>query len=141
MVNSTQSVDLKAFQGDARKFLGGADVEAGKYTQIRIHVDRAYGVANGSEVNLSVPSNTLKITRPWTVEAGGETLLTVDFELDKSIHRTGQGKYMLKPVLKLSVENKENDDGADEGDDSEDAARGRGPQSNNTRAADKGKPE
>ncbi|HEX9816273.1 MAG TPA: DUF4382 domain-containing protein, partial [Candidatus Thermoplasmatota archaeon] len=43
IVDSTQTIDLKQFQGDARAFLGGSSVEAGKYTQIRIMVTDAYG--------------------------------------------------------------------------------------------------
>jgi uncharacterized protein DUF4382 len=136
IVNSTQSVDLKAFQGDAKAFLGGSDIAAGKYTQIRIFVDRAWGVANGSEVNLSLPSGTLKIVRPWTVGAGENTTLVVDFELDKSIHLTGNGKYQLKPVMKLAIE--KGSDEAEAGDESETATANRGgPKSNNT----KGKPQ
>lgn len=147
IVNSTQTVDLKAFQGDARMFLGGSDVPAGRYTQIRIHVDRAYGVMNGTEVNITVSSGTLKIVRPWTVEAGAETQLTVDFELDKSIHKTGKG-YRLTPVMKLSVDHgpAESEDTEtsepDEGGETDETGERQGPPTNNThRPTDKGKPE
>lgn len=104
IVNETQAIDLKQFQGDARAFLGSQNITAGKYTQIRIFVDEAYGISNGTRVNFTVPGGALKIVRPWTVEAGAVTELTVDFELDRSIQTSGPGEYHLKPVMKLMVE-------------------------------------
>jgi uncharacterized protein DUF4382 len=132
IVNSSKSIDLKQFQGDAKAFLGGANISAGKYTQIRIYVDRAYGVKNGTEVNFTVPSGTLKIVRPWTVEAGKETRLVVDFDLDKSIQKTGNGAYHLKPTLKLEIEHVASGSGSE---GATEASRG-----NNThKPTDKGK--
>ncbi|HLE47887.1 MAG TPA: DUF4382 domain-containing protein, partial [Candidatus Thermoplasmatota archaeon] len=117
VVNSTHTVDLKQFQGNASAFLGEADVEAGKYTQIRIEVDEAYGIKDGARVNFTVPSGTLKITRPWTVVAGEETLLTVDFLLEESIVEKGNGGYLLKPKMKLAIEHDDKDTQDFVGDD------------------------
>jgi len=121
IVSTTQTVDLKEFQGDASMFLGGADVEAGHYTQIRIHVDEAYGLKDGARVNFTIPSDTLKIVRPWTVEDGGETALTVDFLLESSIIAKGNGQYSLKPTMKLIVEHPEGDEGDEEEGDDDDS--------------------
>lgn len=105
IVDSTQTIDLKQFQGDARAFLGDHAVDAGTYTQIRIEVSDVYGeLADGTRVDFDLPSDTLKIVRPWTVADDEETVLIVDFDLDKSIVRSGNGEYRLKPVLKLTVE-------------------------------------
>jgi hypothetical protein len=112
IVNSTTTVDLLNFTGDASAFLGEANITTGKYTQIRITVDEAWGLlkADGSRVNLTIPSGKLKIVSSWTVEAGKTTVLTVDFLLDKSIHKTGNGEWKLKPVLKLITEKSERKD-------------------------------
>jgi len=128
IVNTTHTVDLKAFQGDLRSFLGSADVPAGTYTQIRIHVDSVVGSDNGTEVNISLPSHTLKVVRTWSVDAGKQTNLTVDFDLSKSILQTGNGEYKLKPTLKLAVERGEIPDGTG----TDDAASRHGPKTNNT---------
>ncbi|MBI2078056.1 MAG: DUF4382 domain-containing protein [Euryarchaeota archaeon] len=125
IMNSTQTVDLKQFQGDASAFLGDAEVQAGKYTQIRIAIDEAYGMKDGARVNFTVPSGTLKIVRPWTVEPGEETILTVDFLLDKSIIAKGNGEYSLKPTMKLLVEHDDEEEDADETGDADDEAEGR----------------
>lgn len=100
----SDSIDLKQFQGDARAFLGEGAVDAGKYTQIRIHVEEVYGFIDGERVEIAMSSGTLKIVRPWSVEAGGVTALTVDFDLDQSIRKTGNDAYRMQPVLRLSVE-------------------------------------
>lgn len=123
IVNATQTIDLKQFQGDARAFLGSENITAGKYTQIRIYVDEAYGLSNGTRVDFTVPSGALKIVRPWTVEAGLVTELTVDFELDRSIVKTAQGEYRLKPVMKLTVDHHGPEEDSEAGE--EEGARGR----------------
>lgn len=108
VVNETQTIDLKEFSEDASAFLGGAEVLEGTYTQIRIHVSDAYGISsedNETRVNITVPSKTLKIVRPWTVTGNNTTVLTIDFDLDQSLHEAGQsGKWILRPVMMLSVE-------------------------------------
>lgn len=128
IVNSTHTVDLKAFQGDARAFLGDADVPAGRYTQIRIYVDEAYGIDNGTRVNLTVPSGRLKIVHPWTVGEGETTNLTVDFNLERSVIETGNGEFRLKPVMKLLIERPaEADESSDEAEAVEEDPEDRGP--------------
>ncbi len=115
IVNQTHTVNLKNFTGDARAFLGNASVPAGTYTQIRIHVDEAWGILadNGSRVEVMVPSDALKIVRPWTVAADEATELTVDFILEDSLIKAGQsGKWIFKPVMKLAVDHVGGDDGA-----------------------------
>ncbi len=106
IVDTTKTIDLKQFQGDARAFLGESPVEAGKYTQIRIYVTDSYGEdLDGKRVNVTLSSGVLKIVRPWTVEDGKTMTLVVDFDLEKSLSKQGQDGYRLKPVLKLTVEN------------------------------------
>ena len=93
-------VDLLNASGARAAFLGEADLAAGKYTQVRITVASAYGVdANGTQVPITVSSGTLKLTHPFTVEAGEETRLVIDIDLDRSLHRQGNGAWRLTPVV------------------------------------------
>jgi hypothetical protein len=108
LLDKNTTVDLAAFSGDARAFLGAADVPAGTYNQIRMRVVSAQLVlSNGTTADVKVPSHWLKIKGPFTVETGKETALTLDFDLEKSLHETGNGEWMLKPVLKLESEHRE----------------------------------
>lgn len=86
--------------------LGSDNVTAGKYTQIRVGVKQVEGLTKAMEpYEAEVPSGTLKLVRSFDVEAGRKTILTLDFDGDKSLVMTGkEGKFLFKPVIKLLVE-------------------------------------
>ena len=86
--------------------LGSDNVTAGKYTQIRVDVLGVEGLTKAMEpYEAEVPSGTLKFVRPFNVEDGRTTILTLDFDGDKSLVMTGkEGKFLFKPVVKLIVE-------------------------------------
>lgn len=117
IVDSSKTLDLLDYQGDARAFLGNEDIAEGRYTQIRIHVTDLYGIlADGGErVDFKLPGGTLKIVRPWVVEEGEATILTVDFDLEKSIKMAGQS-YRMQPVLKLTIEQGDKDELPEDGE-------------------------
>jgi len=85
--------------------LGSEDVTAGKYTQIRMDVTKVEGLTNDDTPYIAtVPSGTLKIVRPFEVKDGFTTVLTLDFDGDKSLVETGKGKFIFKPVVRLLKE-------------------------------------
>jgi len=74
---------------DQAMVLGSEDVTAGKYTQIRAEVTGVEGLTKaGDPYKAEVPSRTLKFVRPFNVEAGMTTVLTLDFDGDKSLIMT-----------------------------------------------------
>ncbi|MFL6672274.1 MAG: DUF4382 domain-containing protein [Massilia sp.] len=93
--------------------LGQATLEAGHYSQIRLVLDdNASGTANTvlptggkAEQPLDTPSavkSGLKIVGEFDVAAGQKSDLVIDFDACKSVLTKGNGKYALKPVLKLA---------------------------------------
>ena len=50
-------------------------------------------------ISVDVPSGTLKLNREFDVPAGGATTILLDFDGDKSVHQTGNGKYKMTPVI------------------------------------------
>lgn len=99
--------------GGLEALLGEAIVPTGKYTQIRLTVKEVKIVFEGATPEASdditkiaiLPSGTLKFVRPFDVVEGGEpTVLVLDFDAAKSVHITGQGEVMVKPVVKLSIQ-------------------------------------
>lgn len=93
-------VDLMNATGAKAAFLGEADLSAGHYQQVRITVKSAYGVhANGTRDNITVSSGTVKAVKSFDVEAGKETRLTVDLDLERSLHQQGNGEWRLSPVV------------------------------------------
>jgi len=85
--------------------LGSENVTAGKYTQIRMDVTKVEGLTSDNATYIAtVPSGELKLVRPFEVKDGFTTILTLDFDGDKSLIMTGKGKFIFKPVVRLQVE-------------------------------------
>jgi hypothetical protein len=97
--------------------LASLELEPNQYTQLRIFLKSdASLVMEGEEgpegsteiVLLEIPSseNTgIKLNHPFEIVGGMVTKLTIDFDARKSIIKTGNGKYKMKPVISLSSEN------------------------------------
>ena len=99
------------------EFLAAAIVESGKYTQIRMHVASVtLTLAGGEEVSAKVPGEKIRIVRPFNVVANETTVLLFDCDGEKSIVSTGAGKFIFKPVIKLSVPKEGGVDNAQDGD-------------------------
>jgi hypothetical protein len=96
-------IDLMS--GINNTLLDGHELPVGDYSWIRLMVveNESYVIVNGAQESLFVPSGSqsgLKLTQGFGVgEAGAD--FTIDFNLEKSLVKTGKGEYMLKPVLKL----------------------------------------
>jgi hypothetical protein len=113
-------IDLLNVTGDRAAFLGEDDLPAGKYTQLRVEVKQAYGVAeNGSHVAITLPSGTLKFNHPFTVEADEETRLVLDFDLDASMEQQTDGSWRMTPVVGHVDAQQVDDDESGEDADSE----------------------
>lgn len=56
----------------------------------------------------TLPSDKLKIIGNFDVEQDGTTTITLDFDADKSLVITGEGKILFKPVVKLLVGERNN---------------------------------
>jgi len=130
---SPPSFDLMAVIG-VTEFLGSETVTAGKFTQIRMDVEKVeVTIATGNtttEITAEVPSGKLKIVRPFTVEPGMTTVLTLDFDGKKSLILPGKDiaaakeRALFKPVVKLLIEHEGEGEGEGvelEGDEEEEA--------------------
>ena len=103
VVSQERTFDLVAIQG-AEVFLGSENVSSGNYTQIRLDVTKVIVTLDGKDITAKLPSDKLKVVRPWEVKVGQKTILTLDFEADKFVVITGKDAVEVKPaVLKLDV--------------------------------------
>jgi hypothetical protein len=92
------SIDLASLVNFS-ELLASGNVGPGKYTQIRIVVEKVIGtMADGTIVTFKVPSGELKTTHPFNITAGMTTTLTVDIDLSHSMVHNSSG-WMFKPVL------------------------------------------
>src|SRR5262245_23392236 len=93
--------------------LGETPLEPGHYTQLRLVLDRNTGQSSANsvvlenttaEIALVTPSavqSGIKLIHQFDVDSGQRVDLLLDFDACKSIVQTGNGKYILKPVIKV----------------------------------------
>ena len=98
--------DLITLQ-DVSELLVEGSFDAGKYTQLRLFVTNAsVDIESGeSGVLVEIPSvyqTGIKLIHPFEIITGEEIILTIDFDADESIIKTGNGNYKLEPVIKVT---------------------------------------
>ncbi|MEO5956732.1 MAG: DUF4382 domain-containing protein [Nitrospiraceae bacterium] len=91
--------------------LGETSLAAGHYTQVRLVLVRNENSVvlsttppNHTEIPLDTPSavqSGIKLVNEFDVPSGQRVDLLLDFDACKSIVKTGSGKYILKPVIKV----------------------------------------
>lgn len=95
--------DLLTLRNGLSALLVDRQLPAGDYTQIRLRLGSGNSVVvAGESFPLTVPSGLrtgIKLNHPFTIAAGALYEITLDFDAARSIHRTGGGMYMLRPVI------------------------------------------
>lgn len=96
--------NLLAFRNGLDTLLVTGPVPAGTVSQIRLILGANNSVVVGGQAYpLNTPSaqqSGLKLNLHETLSPGGSYTFWLDFDAGKSIHQTGNGKYMLKPVIR-----------------------------------------
>lgn len=115
---TSRTCDLKQLQ-TTQDILGVATLPAGHYTQVRVTVtavtiyfDNAanapacaatIAAPNGRSSSVNVPSGQLILPpRDFDITSGNTATMTLDFDGDKSITQTGNGTYIITPVITVS---------------------------------------
>lgn len=104
-----EPINLLDLQGGSfESLITDEEVPAGNYNWMRLELGDANTVVNDSGTHLlTTPSARGVQTSGFTVPAGGQVSLTIDFDVRKSlVDPVGQEGYRLKPVLRL-VDNSE----------------------------------
>jgi hypothetical protein len=89
---------------DVKEIIAEEEMNAGIYTQIRLHVDSALVTINGTQYDLKIPSKTVKLVKAFFINESETTTLTLDFDVQKSIHKTGNDEYIMKPTITVIQE-------------------------------------
>ncbi|MER3470840.1 MAG: hypothetical protein C4330_05775 [Chitinophagaceae bacterium] len=102
------SYDLLRLVNDRDTLLGNADVNSGRIEQIRLILGpNNYVRVNGQNYTLQTPSahqSGLKLNIHQSVNAGVLYKLLMDFDVARSIVKTGNGGYILKPAIRTSLQ-------------------------------------
>ena len=106
--DDTATFDLLELRNGVFTLLALGDVPAGHYDQIRLHLGAGSTVVvDGETHDLTVPSGMqsgYKLNGDFDVPDGGAVELTLDFDAARSIHQTGNGRYMLRPTVRVIVD-------------------------------------
>ncbi|MGN6165429.1 MAG: DUF4382 domain-containing protein [Flavisolibacter sp.] len=104
----TGSYDILKLVNGNDTLLGNAELDAGKIEQIRLILGpNNYVKVDGQTIPLQTPSaqqSGLKLNIHQNVNAGVTYRLLLDFDAARSIVQTGNGKYILKPVIRTSLQ-------------------------------------
>ena len=118
--STTRTCNLKKLEGPF-DLLGVASLEAGQYTQLRLVVSSATiyfggtptgeaacattlaapGGSGGTSQPVEIPSGEVKLIQPFNLAANGTTTIELDFDGSQSVRQTGNGRYMMSPVIKV----------------------------------------
>jgi hypothetical protein len=113
---TTRTCDLKKLTG-AQDVLGTGPLTPGHYTQIRLDIASAtiyfdnaaagspcattIGAPGGRNASVSIPSSELILNREFDVTATAATTITLDFDGDQSVTQTGNGAFVMSPVISI----------------------------------------
>ncbi len=103
VINESQTFDLIQLQNVTVLF-GEVNLTAGWYTQIRLFVDSALVTIDGIQYDLKISSKKVKLIKPFLVLDNETLTLTLDFDAQKSVRKTGNNKYIMKPTIKVIQE-------------------------------------
>jgi len=102
--DESQMIDLLEYSNGAMALLGEEQLEAGKYTQIRLMLGENNNlVVNGETHSLVVPSGYqtgFKLVRQFDIEPDYTYELLIDVDVHRSVH-VADGQYMLKPTARV----------------------------------------
>lgn len=98
-------VNILRYRNGRDTVIAGGDIPAGKIQQIRLvlHDNGNRVIVNGVSQDLTTPSGQtsgVKLNLQETLTPGVAYTIKLDFDVAKSIVLTGNGKYILKPVIR-----------------------------------------
>ena len=111
---SSRTCDLKKLT-NAQDLLGTGALPAGHYTQLRLVVASAtlyfdnvssgpacsstIAAPSGRSTSVDIPSGELRLNRDFELTSTTPTTILLDFDGDRSVRDTGNGRFMMTPVV------------------------------------------
>lgn len=101
-LNQATPFELLSHQDNIASLVPMLELESGDICEFRIIVgDNNYVVTDEGVQSLKVPSSEVKFKGQVTIADGVSTKVVVDFDAAESLHATGNGKYILRPVIRI----------------------------------------
>ena len=103
--SNSKTFDLLKLKAEgSQELLVDATLEEGTYQQLRLDIGKVIVVDDKGEHEAKLPSGELKIVGDLEVKANSTSTATFDFIADESLHVTGNGEYILAPVVQLETQ-------------------------------------
>ena len=104
-ISTTQhTYDLLQLKSEgAKALLADVNLQPGTYQQIRLNISKVVVTDSTGDHEAKLPSEELKIVGGITIKENSTTVAVFDFDAAKSIKTTGDGKYILSPVVKFET--------------------------------------
>lgn len=83
--------------------LADVQIEEGTYDQMRLDISNVIVTDANGQQEAKLPSGELKIMGSLVVEENSTSTATFDFIASESLHVTGQGKYIMAPVVQVET--------------------------------------
>lgn len=99
-----QTFDLLKLKAEgSQELLADVQLKEGTYQQLRLDISKVMVTDASGEHEAKLPSGELKIVGDLEVKANSTSTATFDFIADESLHMTGNGEYILAPVVQLET--------------------------------------
>lgn len=99
-----QTVDLLELNASGRIMaLADVNLTAGTYDQLRLEISKVLITDADGTHEAKLPSGELKIKGDLVVRANATASAVFDFAANESLHLTGNGKYIMAPVVHLQT--------------------------------------
>jgi len=111
---SSRTCDLKKLT-TAQDLLGTGPLPAGHYTQLRLVISSAtiyfdnasagpacaatIAAPGGRSTAVDIPSGELRLNREFDLTTTTPTTILLDFDGDRAVRETGNGRFMMTPVI------------------------------------------
>ncbi len=101
---NSQTFDLLALKAKAEaKLIAQADIDAGSYDRIELNISKAVVVDASGEHEAKLPSSKLELAGKLDVKGSATATANFDFQTDKSVHVTADGKFVFAPVVRVET--------------------------------------
>lgn len=111
--SSQVTLNLLDYRDGQVILMASEEIPAGDYERIRLQIAAASLLEDDDgdpetpdvEEEIRVPSGKVDVVVPFTISAGEDTEIILDFDAALSVHlnETGNGKYILRPVINGSA--------------------------------------
>jgi hypothetical protein len=98
-------VELLSLENTSQ-LLAAVDIEPGTFEHIMVELDQDASWVREKDSELQKPlqiaSETIKVLGGFEVTEGSETTVLLDFDAEQSVRQTGNGEWLLVPVIVLA---------------------------------------